>query len=355
MKSNILKFFLFLSISIIIFSGCNKVDNDNIKPKVNIIEKIVVITNIVTKVKHIVPTPAPVSLPDKPKESVKIPKKISDPVVLASNVIAYINESPVDINEFQEVFANRNLEKLPSYLRKEYDKNRKNFIKQLIDNKVIEVASNDESFSDDQEFINELEEAEKQIKMKYYYEKYIISKIKITEKDKKKYYKNNISKYSSPEKIRAKHILISLKKNPLPAQISNAFQKAALLRQRVMEGESFSEIAAAESDCPTRVKGGDLGFFQKGQMVPEFELAAFPLNKNEVSGVVKTEFGYHIIQLTDRIKKRKLSYDEVENDIQKELYAQLEKNLYNELLTILTNKYKVIKNDKVIKQLSGKL
>ncbi len=70
---------------------------------------------------------------------------------------------------------------------------------------------------------------------------------------------------------------------------------------------------------------------------------------------MKTEFGYHIIQLTDRIKKRKLSYDEVENDIQKELYSQLEKNLYNELLTILTNKYKVIKNDKVIKQLSGKL
>jgi len=352
MKSNILKFFLFLSITIIIFSGCNKVDNNNIKSKVNIIEKIVVITNIVTKVKYTDPTPPP---PEAPKPSIKESKKSEAPTVLTSNVIAYINGVPIDINQFQKVFANRNLEKLPSYLRKEYDKNRKNFIKQLIDNKVIEVASDDESFSDNQEYINEIEEVEKQIKMKYYYDKYIISKINITDEDKKIYYKNNISKYSSPEKIRARHILISVKKNPLPAQISNAFDKATLLRQRIMEGESFSEIAVAESDCPSRAKGGDLGFFQKGQMVPEFELAAFPLNKNEVSDVVKTEFGYHIIQLTDRIQKRKLSFDEVENDIQKELYSILEKNLYNELLTILTNKYKVIKNDKVIKQLSGNL
>jgi len=351
MKTNILKLFLLFSLAGILLTGCKKAENNNAVSQ-RIIEKIVVITNVVTQVKSVTPPPPP---PEKTKPSKKVPKKVVPPPVLTSNVIAYIDGSPVDINQFQEVFANRNLEKLPSYLRREYDKNRKNFIKQLIDNKVFEVAASDESFSGSKDFDKELNDVVKQVKMKYYYNKYILSKINITEKDKKKYYKENIAKYISPEKIRARHILISVKKNPLPVQITNAYNKAKLLRQRVMEGESFSEIAAAESDCPSRAKGGDLGYFQKGQMVPEFEAVANSLNKNEISGVVKTEFGYHIIQVTDKIQKRKLSFDEVKDEIKQELYSQQEKNLYNELLTILTNKYKVIKNDKVIQQLTGEL
>ena len=351
MKTNISKLLLLFFLTAILFTGCKKADNDNNSVSQRIVKKIVVITNVVTQVKSVSPTPPP-----KETKPVSKPlKKVDTPPVLTSNVIAYINGSPVDINQFQEVFANRNLEKLPAYLRREYDKNRKNFIKQLIDNKVFEVAANDESFSGNKDFDNELADATKQVKMKYYYNKYIVSKINVTEKEEKKYYKENISKYSSPEKIRARHILVSLKKNPLPAQVTNAFNKAKLLRQRVMEGESFAEIAAAESDCPSRAKGGDLGYFQKGQMVPEFETVAFSLNKNEISGIVKTEFGYHIIQVTDKIQKRKLSFDEVKKEIKQELYSQQEKNLYNELLTILTNKYKVIKNDKVIKQLTGEL
>ncbi len=348
MKTNILKLFLLFSLAVILFTGCKKAENNKVVSQQRIIKKIVFITNVVTQVKSVAP-------PTPPPPKTRPPKKVEKSLVLTSNVIAYIDGSPVDINQFQEVFANRNLEKLPSYLRREYDKNRKNFIKQLIDNKVFEVAASDESFSGNKDFDKELSDVVKQVKMKYYYDKYIVSKINVSEKEQKKYYKKNISKYISPEKIRARHILVSVKRNPLPVQITNAYNKAKLLRQRVMEGESFSEIAAAESDCPSRAKGGDLGYFQKGQMVPEFETVAFSLNKNEISGIVKTEFGYHIIQVTDKIQKRKLSFDEVKNEIKQELYSQQEKNLYNELLTILTNKYKVLKNDKVIQQLTGEL
>ncbi len=351
MKTNILKYLLLLfSFSVILFTGCKKAEDNNKKIQSYKTQKIKIVTNVITKTVKIY-------LPAEPVEEIPEPdiKKPEKSLLLTSNIIAYVNGAPVELSQFDEVFANRNLEKLPSYLRREYDKNRGNFIKQLIDNKTFEVAANEESFSDSQDFNEELDEVVKQVKMKYYYNKYITDKINITEKDQKKYYKNNISKYSTPEKIKVRHILIAVKKNPLPAQITNAYNKAVLLRQRVLEGESFAEIAAAESDCPSRAKGGDLGFFQKGQMVPEFEKVALALNKNEISDIVKTEFGYHIIQPTDRIIKRKQSFDEVKEGIKQELYSQREKALYEDLLTTLTNKYKVIKNDKVIKRLTGEL
>ena len=350
MKTNILKFFLLLFLSVILFTGCKKAENSNKKTQSYKAQKIKIVTNVITKTVKIY-------LPAEPIQEVSEVdiKKVGKPLELTSNIIAYVNGSPVKLSQFDEVFANRSLEKLPSYLRREYDKNRSNFIKQLIDNKIFEIAASGESFSDSQEFNEELDEVVKQVKMKYYYDKYITEKINITEKDQKKYYKKNNSKYSTPEKISVRHILIGVKKNPLPAQITNAYNKAKLLRRRVLEGESFAEIAAAESDCPSRVKGGELGFFQKGQMVPEFEKAALALNKNEISDIVKTEFGYHIIQLTDRINKRKLSFDEVKDEIKQELYSQRETVLYKDLLTTLTNKYKVIKNDKVIKRLTGEL
>ncbi len=349
MKTNIIKLSLFF-FSIILISGCKKSENNIKKPQSYKAQKIRIVTNVITKTVKIY-------LPAEPvKEVVEVEiKKVEKPLLLTSNIIAYVNGSPVELSQFTEVFANRNLEKLPSYLRREYDKNRGNFIKQLIDNKVFENAANEESFSDSQNFNEELDEVVKQVKMKYYYEKYINEKINVTEKDQKKYYDNNISKYSTPETFRVRHILISVKKNPLPAQITNAYNKIKLLRRRVLEGESFAEIAVAESDCPSRAKGGDLGYRQRGQLVPEFEKSALALKKGEISDIVKTEFGYHIIQLVDRVNVRKLSFDEVKDEIKKELYSQREKILYEELLTTLTNKYRVIKNDKVIKRLTGEL
>ena len=272
---------------------------------------------------------------------------------LTSNIIAYVNGSPVEVSQFSEVFANRSLEKLPSYLRREYDKNRKNFIKRLIENKIVEEAAQAEEFSDDPEYQKELSDAVKQIKMKYYYDKYVTSKIKISENDLKKYYNNHTDKYSTPERVRARHILVSLKKNALPANITNAYNKIKALRRRVLEGESFSEIAAAESDCPSRAKGGDLGIFERGQMVPKIENAAFDLKKGEISDIIKTEFGYHIIQTTERLPRRKLSFDEVKENIERDLYSQREKAIYQKLLKELTKKFKVIKNEKIINQLSG--
>lgn len=89
-------------------------------------------------------------------------------------------------------------------------------------------------------------------------------------------------------KVRASHILVSSQ------------EKAKSILEEIKKGADFAKLAKKHSECPSSKKGGDLGFFSKGRMVPEFEKAAFSLNPGEVSGPVKTEFGYHLIKVTGR-------------------------------------------------------
>jgi peptidyl-prolyl cis-trans isomerase C len=87
--------------------------------------------------------------------------------------------------------------------------------------------------------------------------------------------------------VRASHILVKTE------------QEANDLLKQIKTGKDFGELAKNCSDCPSKRQGGDLGFFSRGQMVKEFENAAFSMSKGEVSNPVKTQFGYHLIKVTD--------------------------------------------------------
>lgn len=88
--------------------------------------------------------------------------------------------------------------------------------------------------------------------------------------------------------VRASHILVKSE------------QEARDLKTRIENGEDFGAVAKQHSSCPSGQSGGDLGYFGKGMMVPEFETAAFGAEKNQVSEPVKTQFGYHLIKVTDQ-------------------------------------------------------
>jgi parvulin-like peptidyl-prolyl isomerase len=89
------------------------------------------------------------------------------------------------------------------------------------------------------------------------------------------------------KEVKASHILVKTK------------SEAEKILDELKKGASFSKLAQQHSECPSKKKGGDLGWFGRGRMVPEFEKAAFSLKKGELSDIVKTQFGYHIIKVTD--------------------------------------------------------
>ena len=157
--------------------------------------------------------------------------------------------------------------------------------------------------------------------------------INITDADVKKYYDENPTRFEQPEMVRASHILISTvnpnTRKPLPADEKQLREKKINdLRARVMKGEDFAKLAKEYSDdLPSKEKGGEYTF-ARGQMVKPFELAAFNLKTNEVSQIVESPFGYHIIKLHEKIPPKKLEFSAVSKDIregliQKELQAKM--------------------------------
>jgi peptidyl-prolyl cis-trans isomerase C len=137
----------------------------------------------------------------------------------------------------------------------------------------------------------------------------IKSKIKITPDEVQKFYDENPQYFNKPGQVRASHILVMVPEgadDKIKAEKRATIDKA---RDRVVKGEDFAKVAGEVSDCPSKAKGGDLDYFGPGQMVKPFEEVAFALKSNEVSQVVTTQFGYHVIKQTDKRSEGKLSLD----------------------------------------------
>ena len=146
--------------------------------------------------------------------------------------------------------------------------------------------------------------------------KEIVPKVTVSDADARKFYDENIDKFKRPEQIKASHILCKVDPKASAEDKKKAREKAETLLKEIKAGKDFAELAKANSDCPSSKQGGDLGFFGKGQMVPPFESAAFALKPGEVSDVVETQFGYHIIKVAEKKDAGAAKFDEVKDRIQ---------------------------------------
>jgi peptidyl-prolyl cis-trans isomerase D len=139
--------------------------------------------------------------------------------------------------------------------------------------------------------------------------------VRITEKEIQSFYEYNHAAYSQPKQIKARHILFELGEDALKETEEKVRKAAEEVLARARKGEDFAKLAAAHSSCPSKSKGGDLGYFEKGQMTPAFDEVAFNLKKGEISDLVRTPFGYHIILVEDIKEARTQSLEEVRADI----------------------------------------
>jgi peptidyl-prolyl cis-trans isomerase C len=146
-------------------------------------------------------------------------------------------------------------------------------------------------------------------------EKSIISKIAVSDDDIKKFYDENKDEFRQAEQVRASHILVSIAENADEATKKAAREKIVDLQKQIKGGADFAELAKTNSQCPSSAMGGDLGYFTKGRMVKPFEDAAFGLKNGEVSDIVETNFGFHLIKVTDRKEESMQKYDDVKERI----------------------------------------
>jgi len=171
-------------------------------------------------------------------------------------------------------------------------------------------------------------------------------KTNVTDADAKQYYDSHTKDFETAEQVRASHILISTKpkdpnSDPNQAKTAAKTKIDALLKQ-VKEGGDFAELAKKNSDCPSSANGGDLGLFARGSMVKPFEDVAFALKANEISDVIETEFGYHIIKVTEHNDASTVPFEEAKAGITEQLTNQKKNEIVRAYIQSLKEKAKIV-------------
>ncbi len=167
-------------------------------------------------------------------------------------------------------------------------------------------------------------------------DKTVIQQVNVTDQQVRAYYEGNPDKFRRPEQVKASHILIQVPEDADEDKKAEALATIQSLASRIAEGEDFATLAQEYSDCPSKEKGGDLGFFGPEQMVPPFSQAAFALQPGQVSEVVKTRFGYHLIRVTERQAPETLAFNDVKDDIATHLRQEQERQKIDDYLKTLT-------------------
>ncbi len=248
-----------------------------------------------------------------------------------SIVLARIGDTEITLADFNERIAS-----LPPRYVDIVKKRKKEFLDEIINDTLLYQEALRTGLDKDKDVQKVIEQARQKILIARLLKDRVDDEIEITDEEVIEYYNGNESLYMTPEIMRVSHILV-------PKQ-----EDAEAILSELMKGASFDDLARAKSVDPTAQRGGDIGYFPEGQLMPKFEDACAQLEIGEISGVVKTKLGYHVIMLTDRRKPELRPLEQVEDDIRSRLRAVERQKLFNGMLGDLKDKTRIEVDQKVL-------
>ena len=208
------------------------------------------------------------------------------------------------------------------------EEGKKQFIEQLTQEKLIYLQAKKEKYDADAEVLRQLEQIKQRLMIRQFMTE-TLAKIKVPENDMKKYYDENTAEFMETAQVKAKHILCKTE------------EEARAAKERVLKGETFEDVAKEVSTGPSATEGGDLGWFSKEQMVPEFGEMAFSMEKDTLSDPVKTQFGYHIIKVYDKKEAQTKSFDDVRAELEKKLIGTRQKQYVDDMILELKKQHTI--------------
>jgi peptidyl-prolyl cis-trans isomerase C len=218
--------------------------------------------------------------------------------------------------------------------------------KEMLDTMVIRELILQQASKDGLDKSAELEEKLKDLKKRLVVESFLKKKVEtesqVSDTDLQKFYEANKDKFKTGEQIKASHILVKTEK------------EAKDILAQIKAGGNFEELAKKYSVDSSSAKGGDLGWFGKGQMVPVFEKAAMSLKEGQVSDVVKSDFGFHIIKLTGKRPAGIRPLDEVKDQIKGAIMPTKQQEVFQKIKEELKKSAKITVKEDVLKGMGAK-
>jgi len=254
-------------------------------------------------------------------------------------VLAEVNGAVITTEDYK-----KEVEILPPYLKPmtETADGRKEMLDSMIVRELVMQEAKNTGIDKSPEVTDRLEDLKKRVIIEAYWKQKVEELAKITDADLQKFYDQNKDKFKTGDQVKASHILLKTEKE---AQDVLAQLKA---------GGKFEDLARKYSVDPAGSKGGDLGWFGKGSMIPEFEKVAFTMKEGETSGIVKTKFGYHIIKLTGKRAAGVLPFAEVKDQIKAALLPEKQQEIFKKMRDDLKKTAKYSIKEDVLKSLETK-
>lgn len=179
------------------------------------------------------------------------------------------------------------------------------------------------------------EKIESELKLSKLIEKQTHEDMAVSEEELQEYYNVNKAEFVTPENVNARHILVKVKPDEQEKDNKEKLAKIESLREELLKGADFADIAQKNSDCPSKKDGGNIGTFSRGSMVKTFEDSAFSQKINEIGPIIETDFGYHIVQVLARNEAKTQSYEEVKGVIEKRVKEQkTQEDIRNYILSL---------------------
>ena len=254
-------------------------------------------------------------------------------------VLAEVNSGSITTGDFD-----RELKNLPEYLKAMADtpQGRKEMLDTMVIRELILQQASKDGLDKGPEIEEKLQDLRKRLIVESFLKKKVEVESKVSDEDMKKFYEQNKDKFKSGEQIKASHILVKTEK------------EAKDILAKLKSGGNFEELAKKSSVDSSSAKGGDLGWFGKGSMVPAFEKAALALKEGQTSDVVKSDFGFHIIKLTGKRPAGIRPFEEVKEQIKGAIMPTKQQEVFQKIKEELKKTAKITIKEDVLSTVGSK-
>ncbi len=250
-------------------------------------------------------------------------------VLPPETILAFFSGQTITLGEFNQLW-----EEVPEDYKLQLDKSM--VLDQMISEKLLIQEAKNMGLEEDDDVLEQIKKMTEQILVQFLIEREILDKIKLNDEEVLEYYEQNKDSFTEKEQVYLYNILLETE------------EEAQDVLEQLKAGGDFSEIAIEKSAGPSAAQGGDLGYLSKGTMIPEIEEVIFALEVEELSKVIKTDFGFHILKITEKKPETIKTLEEVKEDIIQTLLPDKQKESFENLLEGLKGKSEIEINEEAL-------